>query len=658
MSVPYELVVAEDLQLGHGDVDVTMPAGGTATGSKIGLHTFVQQAYNPMDFGAVGDGVSDDTTAVQAAIDATPASGGAVILPATGTFLCGNLTIADRSNFVMRSLGAAIQWVGTAATNHYIGIQLTGTELTNVLFENLILVGDGVTANGHAGIWNLNGITFTNIVVRGCRVTNVVFGIGLNADGGGSINGFEFSGNSLDTIVGTSAGTGYGLYHASSAGTASHGRIVGNQVSRAQRHSIYQGKGSGVVIANNTIRLHRTGQSTPGSPLGAIVVARSSHVTVSGNLIDTAQDGGIDIGGGNGIGCSDIAVVGNTISNGLGVATGIIIGTSNPSGDGQVEGVTVSGNTISTTGVNNPQIYLFSGLRINIVGNTCYMLQVTGSASSLYINGAGESGASATYTNDVMVKGNVFYGTNNGGGYTPIEIGSNTCAATIRADFISNRMLGPSNAFSCDASQTNPNFRVFDTPVTGLTASLLAPLQAFPFITAVSTAGAIHDFVDTSGSHRNWRIGSQIHASDIFEIGPSDSAGGSTFSYDIVTIGTASVNVGPRSDGTLTATLGVFDKTPSTGATRLIVKAGAGQSGTNLLIVEDNSGTVTAFIGPHNELFLKPVAYSGLPGAPSFGTIAAVSDSTTNTWGATISGGGSDKVLAFYNGSNWTVIGK
>lgn len=40
MSVPYEKLVAEDLNLGIGTVQVTMPAGGTATGNKINPATF------------------------------------------------------------------------------------------------------------------------------------------------------------------------------------------------------------------------------------------------------------------------------------------------------------------------------------------------------------------------------------------------------------------------------------------------------------------------------------------------------------------------------------------------------------------------------------------------------------------------------------------
>lgn len=46
MSVPYEKVVAEDLNLGVGSVAVTMPGGGSATGSKINLGTFGALAFS------------------------------------------------------------------------------------------------------------------------------------------------------------------------------------------------------------------------------------------------------------------------------------------------------------------------------------------------------------------------------------------------------------------------------------------------------------------------------------------------------------------------------------------------------------------------------------------------------------------------------------
>ena len=54
---------------------------------------------------------------------------------------------------------------------------------------------------------------------------------------------------------------------------------------------------------------------------------------------------------------------------------------------------------------------------------------------------------------------------------------------------------------------------------------------------------------------------------------------------------------------------------------------------------------------------LMPVVFSDLPTSPAAGMIACISDSTVNTWGAIVVGGGTEHVLAFYNGTNWTVAG-
>jgi len=51
------------------------------------------------------------------------------------------------------------------------------------------------------------------------------------------------------------------------------------------------------------------------------------------------------------------------------------------------------------------------------------------------------------------------------------------------------------------------------------------------------------------------------------------------------------------------------------------------------------------------------VTFANVP-TPVEGMILGITDSTTDTWGATITGGGSLHVLAYYNGTNWTVFGK
>lgn len=69
MAIPYEKAVLEDLNIGYGTLAVTMPAGGSATGTKIGLHSFAG-FLNVKEYGAIGDGAVNDAAAIQAAINA------------------------------------------------------------------------------------------------------------------------------------------------------------------------------------------------------------------------------------------------------------------------------------------------------------------------------------------------------------------------------------------------------------------------------------------------------------------------------------------------------------------------------------------------------------------------------------------------------------
>ncbi len=69
------------------------------------------------------------------------------------------------------------------------------------------------------------------------------------------------------------------------------------------------------------------------------------------------------------------------------------------------------------------------------------------------------------------------------------------------------------------------------------------------------------------------------------------------------------------------------------------------------------SNAVNTFTLPQR---LAPVAFSTLPAcaAGTEGEHAAINDSTVDTWGTTIAGGGSNHVLAYCDGSNWTVAGR
>ena len=94
--------------------------------------------FNVKDFGATGDGATDDTTAIQAAIDAAEADGGIVFVPPpdSGSFyLVTNLTV--------NANGVIIQGVGTASkirsnTDHTLSLGTT-TPIGELTIRDLFL---------------------------------------------------------------------------------------------------------------------------------------------------------------------------------------------------------------------------------------------------------------------------------------------------------------------------------------------------------------------------------------------------------------------------------------------------------------------------------------------------------------------------------------
>jgi hypothetical protein len=76
-------------------------------------------------------------------------------------------------------------------------------------------------------------------------------------------------------------------------------------------------------------------------------------------------------------------------------------------------------------------------------------------------------------------------------------------------------------------------------------------------------------------------------------------------------------------------------------------------------IIEANNGAA----GTYRDLLARglrsnAVTFANAIASPVEGTLQAFTDSTTATWGATITGGGSNHVLGYYNGTNWTVAAK
>lgn len=107
---------------------------------------------NVLDFGAIGDGVTDDTNAIQLAINATEITGGELFFPPKTYRITSTLskTFSDNISLVVRGYGAKIDATALTTGN---AIELGGSRLSGTaLGANVLKNSDTFTVSSAAGI--------------------------------------------------------------------------------------------------------------------------------------------------------------------------------------------------------------------------------------------------------------------------------------------------------------------------------------------------------------------------------------------------------------------------------------------------------------------------------------------------------------------------
>ena len=295
----------------------------------IGENLATQVSYTPAGTGAVATTVQSklqaleisatDFSTLQQAIDELKPG---QRLNISGDYiLSSGLTITNKSR--IRITGKGRIALSGASSSAYI-FQLVGT-IDDLEIDSLTLVGENNSSYSQVAIGNNSGQTISNVRFHDLSIQKINVGISLNADTGGSYSKGKVYNNDLNDILGTVAGSGYGIH----VSNASDCEIYGNTITNASRHSLYQAKGANCnnAFIGNIIRNHRSTVAN-ASYKAAISCSRSSCVTIANNKFIDFYDGGIEIAHDTlrGFDCSNILVIGNSFTNRRNVVPAIIVG--------------------------------------------------------------------------------------------------------------------------------------------------------------------------------------------------------------------------------------------------------------------------------------------------------------------------------------------
>ncbi len=330
----------------------------------------IAQVFNVKTYGAKGDGTTNDTTSIQAAITAALVSGGKVYVP-SGTYL---ISSALNIGGVVNGAGLIIEGAGWTSviklangSNSYI-FDMNATYTYGLIIRDLYLNANGTNQTATSGCISATGAIrckFQNLGID----TPFKYGIVLNGNGVGGYGQHNVIENCLFISSSTSLVNQIGIYM-----TANDENIISNNtfqqmgaITSSYPMAVWDDAGLQTIINNQFV----TGT-------GIRVGGGGSQTRVIGNQMDGSFSQNGQIYAGN----SGVQIIGNQCYN-VGYNQ-----TSSGVGDGIVfdntDHIICEGNAIY------PITGLTAGTGIKISGNPSYLLcqgnSVTNSGSGLFTN--------------------------------------------------------------------------------------------------------------------------------------------------------------------------------------------------------------------------------------------------------------------------------
>jgi hypothetical protein len=437
------------------------------------------ETFNVKQFGAKGDGDSDDIGAILAAVNAADARGGGIVLFPPGRYLVSD-AIPMRNNLQYVGMGNATHiQLKTGSQNNVFGEAFPLASVHNVVIRDLMI--DGNSGNVPLTIDDslLNGIRWNQVSyskITNVTIINTVFNaISIYNQSHNNLVAF----NRIQNIGNTQAeGTKCGVFLEFGV---SRNRIVCNDIISAQQYGILE-SGDG---------------------------ARSENNLIKGNYIGSSKYDGIRIG-------FDKT---NSIISGTKIIENTIEGVSDDqsqgirlyhAGTGTIEDVLVFGNTIRAGGqhgilVSDTNVIGCVVQANHIIGNSGTGLIDNGAAGVSGANiAAGNASPFSSVRNQSIVFGNSFEGQPLNAFYL---LGSLDIGET--GDLIGGHISGtapwdpPSmaNSASTSFSFSVPGADVGDTVLVGLSSDVPAKALLTGAVTATGTVAVT--LLNTTGASIN-----------------------------------------------------------------------------------------------------------------------------------------------------------
>ena len=334
----------------------------------------MREVVSVKDFGAVGDGVTDDKAAIQLALNSGAKE---VVFSAGSTYLTdGGLTLTT----------AGVTVICTGAT---IKLKNNATSLAMLFISATDCVVDGGTWDGNKANGNATGSTYNsyNIAMYAdrCTVKNIrsinTYGIGIKGfgnylsalnnkiqntghygvffDGSASVShtGNRAIGNTIDMSDGIISGginIGQGILFTAGTGQAqtawelADNNIIGPQTSVTDQAINLAVRGNNGIVSNNTTRYGAMGFSEGGSNT---VITGNRFLDITGTTAYGIEPSGVNM-----------TISGNTVTGAIRGIAGSVAA---------MDGMTITGNNIvaSTNAINIQVTVGGTGQNIVISGN-------------------------------------------------------------------------------------------------------------------------------------------------------------------------------------------------------------------------------------------------------------------------------------------------